>query len=75
MNVIRYRNNLVEFYSGEGTPITESLGVSRPVMHALVSVYSHTKFAKRLFMHNRSGKLNLLLQCSRVTAGSLSAVR
>jgi hypothetical protein len=61
MNVIRYRSNLVEIYRGEGTPITESMGFPRPVMYALVSVYSHVKFAKRFLMHDRSGKLNLLL--------------
>jgi len=61
MNIIRYRSNIVGIYWGEWTPITESLGVPRPVMYALVSVYSHAKFAKRLLMHNTSVKLNLLL--------------
>lgn len=74
MNVISSRTNLVEIYRVEGTPITESLGVPRPVMYALVSVNSHAKFSKRLLMHYRTGKLNLFLYCSRVTAGSLSAV-
>jgi len=61
MNVISSRSNLVEIYRGEGAPITESLEVPRPFMCALVSVNSQAKFAKRLLMHYRSGKLNLLL--------------
>lgn len=49
MNIVISRSNLVEIYRGEGAPITESLGVLRPFIYALVSVNSHAKFATRHF--------------------------